>query len=112
LWLLCHNHAADVPRDPFEAALDFKSDVEILNALQWKARCPLSEFLRDLPTDCFRMLFAPLLHPIEIPRVFADLDQWIRHRLRAIQLKQWKRGRIIFRELRSRGMFADKVAPS
>ncbi len=38
------------------------------------------------------------------PRVFAELDQWIRHRLRAIQLKQWKRGRTIFRELRRRGL--------
>src|SRR3546814_16983388 len=31
------------------------------------------------------------------------LDEWIRHRLRAIQLKQWKRGTIMFRELRARG---------
>ncbi len=37
------------------------------------------------------------------PRIFADLDQWIRRRLRALQLKQWKRGRTIFRELRARG---------
>ena len=27
------------------------------------------------------------------------LDKWIRHRLRAIQLKQWRRGVTIFREL-------------
>lgn len=37
------------------------------------------------------------------PRIFADLDQWIRRRLRALQLKQWKRGRTVFRELRARG---------
>jgi len=37
------------------------------------------------------------------PRVFAGLDQWIRRRLRALQLKQWKRGRTVFRELRARG---------
>ena len=37
-------------------------------------------------------------------RIFADLDQWIRRRLRAIQLKQWKRGRTAFRELRARGV--------
>lgn len=40
----------------------------------------------------------------ETPRVFGDLDQWIRHRLRAIQLKHWKRGKTIYRELRSRGL--------
>ena len=40
----------------------------------------------------------------ETPRVLAELDQWIRHRLRALQLKQWKRGRTIYRELLARGM--------
>jgi RNA-directed DNA polymerase len=28
----------------------------------------------------------------QTPRVWRELDQWLRHRLRAIQLKQWKRG--------------------
>jgi RNA-directed DNA polymerase len=39
----------------------------------------------------------------ETPRVFADLDQWIRHRLRQVQLRQWKRGRTIYRKLVRRG---------
>ena len=29
----------------------------------------------------------------QTPKVWKGLDQWLRHRLRAIQLKQWKRGR-------------------
>ncbi len=40
----------------------------------------------------------------DTPGVFRELDQWIRHRLRAIQLKQWKRGRTVYRELCARGM--------
>ncbi len=40
----------------------------------------------------------------DTPRIFRELDEWIRHRLRAIQLKQWKRGTTIYRELRARGM--------
>ena len=40
----------------------------------------------------------------ETPNVFKVLDEWIRHRLRAIHLKQWKRGTTIFRELRARGL--------
>lgn len=40
----------------------------------------------------------------ETPRIFRDLDEWIRHRLRAMQLKQWKRGRTVYRELRTRGL--------
>jgi hypothetical protein len=45
----------------------------------------------------------------ETPRIFGDLDGWIRHRLRA-QLKQWKRGRTIYRELRARGASKDLAA--
>jgi hypothetical protein len=40
----------------------------------------------------------------DTPRIFRDLDEWIRHRLRALHLKQWKRGTTIYRELRSRGL--------
>ena len=40
----------------------------------------------------------------DTPGVFAELDEWIRHRLRAIHLKQWKRGTTIYRELRARGL--------
>lgn len=41
------------------------------------------------------------------PRVFDELDQWIRHRLRALQLKHWRRGTVIYRELRARGLSED-----
>ncbi len=46
----------------------------------------------------------------QTPGVFAQLDEWIRHRLRATQLKQWRRGKTIFRELRLRGMSIDVAA--
>jgi len=46
----------------------------------------------------------------ETPRIFAELDEWIRHRLRALQLKQWKRGTTIFRELTARGLSRDAAA--
>ena len=39
-----------------------------------------------------------------------EIDKWIRHRLRTIQLKQWKRGTTVFRELRSRGASEDVAA--
>lgn len=44
------------------------------------------------------------------PGVFRELDEWIRHRLRAIQLKQWKRGRTAFRELVALGLSRDQAA--
>jgi group II intron reverse transcriptase/maturase len=49
-------------------------------------------------------------HRAETPRVFADLDAWIRHRLRALQLKHWKRGRVTYRELRARGLGHEDAA--
>ena len=39
----------------------------------------------------------------QTPKVWRRLDEWLRHRLRAIQLKQWKRGRTMYRELRALG---------
>jgi RNA-directed DNA polymerase len=46
----------------------------------------------------------------EMPGELADLDRWIRHRLRAVQLKQWKRGTTVFRELVARGLKARDAA--
>jgi RNA-directed DNA polymerase len=43
-------------------------------------------------------------HLADTPGTFDDLDKWIRHRLRAIHLKHWKRGTTIYRELRARGL--------
>jgi len=40
----------------------------------------------------------------DTPGIFHGLDEWIRHRLRALQLKQWKRGTTAYRELRARGL--------
>jgi group II intron reverse transcriptase/maturase len=40
----------------------------------------------------------------DTPGVFRELDEWIRHRLRALHLKHWRRGRTIYRELRARGL--------
>lgn len=39
----------------------------------------------------------------QTPKVWRALDKWLRHRLRAIQLKQWKRPRTIYRELKTLG---------
>jgi RNA-directed DNA polymerase len=46
----------------------------------------------------------------ETPKVLRELDEWIRHRLRAIQLKHWKRGRTVYRELCAPGLSSAKAA--
>lgn len=39
----------------------------------------------------------------QTPRVWEDLDKWIRRRMRAVQLKHWKHGTTTYRELIARG---------
>ncbi len=39
----------------------------------------------------------------QTPSVMRNQDKWLRHRLRAIQLKHWKRGKTVFRELKRLG---------
>jgi RNA-directed DNA polymerase len=46
----------------------------------------------------------------DTPRVWQELDKWIRHRVRAIQLKQWKRGETTYRKLRGLGASSDVAA--
>ena len=49
----------------------------------------------------------------QTPGVWRQLDEWLRHRLRAIQLKQWKRGKTMYRELIALGaseLVAQRIA--
>ena len=46
----------------------------------------------------------------QTPDVLRKLDGWVRHRLRAIQLKQWGRARTIFRELMALGATPEAAA--
>ena len=39
----------------------------------------------------------------QTPTAWRELDEWIRHRLRAIELKHWKRGTTMYRELLNLG---------
>jgi len=40
----------------------------------------------------------------DTPKVLRELDEWLRHRVRAVQLKQWKHGSKAYRQLRARGV--------
>jgi len=49
-------------------------------------------------------------HLAQTPKVFRLLDEWLRHRLRAIQLKHWRRGTTVYRSLRALGATSDQAA--
>src|SRR5260370_34575030 len=44
-------------------------------------------------------------HLAATPGIFADVDKWLHRRLRALHLKQWKRGTTTYRELRRPGVW-------
>ncbi|MEF9709360.1 group II intron maturase-specific domain-containing protein [Escherichia coli] len=46
----------------------------------------------------------------QTPKIFKDLDSCIRHRLRAIQLKQWRTGTTVYNRLRSLGATHEQAA--
>ena len=46
----------------------------------------------------------------QTPGVFRTLDEWLRHRLRALQLKHWRRGTTTYRELRALGASPEQAA--
>jgi RNA-directed DNA polymerase len=43
----------------------------------------------------------------QTPTIWRELDEWLRHRLRARQLKHWKRSKTIYRELKQLGASQD-----
>jgi hypothetical protein len=49
-------------------------------------------------------------HLAQTPKVFRELDEWLRHRFRAMQLKQWRRGKTIYREMRALGASREQAA--
>ena len=46
----------------------------------------------------------------QTPEKFRELDEWLRHRLRALQLKHWRRGRTMYDELRKMGANHEQAA--
>jgi hypothetical protein len=46
----------------------------------------------------------------QTPKVMHGLDEWLPHRLRAVQLKQWRGGTTMFRGLRALGASVDPAA--
>jgi len=46
----------------------------------------------------------------QTPGVLRELDEWLRHRLRTLHLKHWRRGSTVFREARSLGASPERAA--
>jgi len=93
------------PRVAPAALTEMKARVrQITNRTGGRSMTRVTEELRSYLTG-WRLYF----QLAETPSIFGELDKWLHHRLRALQLKQWKRGTTAYRALRARGL-SDKVA--
>ena len=86
---------------------------EIKRAVSAKARETFKQRIRQLTRRSCGRSMNELVEPLrryvlgwkayfglaQTPRVWRELDEWMRHRLRAIQLKHWKRGTTAYRNV-------------
>lgn len=88
-----------------QVRVDKKRITRFRSAIRRITRRTRSRSLSDIVEELRSYLqgWAGYFRLADTPRVFRDLDAWIRHRLRAIHLHQWRRGRTTFRALRARG---------
>ena len=91
-----------------------------------KALARFKERIRELTCRTRGISLAQMIEPLshylngwrayfgfcQTPSVLADLDSWIRRRLRSVVWKQWKRGKRRFAELRARKVGKDLAAQS
>jgi RNA-directed DNA polymerase len=86
---------------------------EVKRAVSWKAHESFKLRIRQITRrSCGRSIVQVIeqLRPYvlgwkayfgltQTPRIWRELDEWMRHRMRAIHLKHWKRSATIYREL-------------
>jgi len=82
-----------------KAIASFKEKVRELTARN--CGCSLGRVVEDLAA--YLRGWKGYFRLAQTPGVFRELDEWVRHRLRAIQLKHWKRGRTAYRRMRRLG---------
>jgi len=70
--------------------------------------CSLEEVVRKLRV--YVLGWKAYFRLAQTPRVWQELDQWMRHRTRAIQLKYWKQAKTIYSELVARKAPSDVAA--
>jgi group II intron reverse transcriptase/maturase len=107
LWL---GSKGDVMRAVSQKALEtFKQRVRQLT----RRICGRSITELVEPLRCYVLGWKAYFGLAQSPRLWRELDAWMRHRLRAIQLKHWKRGTTAYREciaLGAKPWLAQKVA--
>ncbi|UVJ43097.1 group II intron reverse transcriptase/maturase [Pseudomonas sp. LS1212] len=104
-----------IARGEVKRASSYKAQKQFKQRIRWYTRRSCGRSLQQIVDDLrpYILGWKTYFGLSQTPAVWRELDEWIRHRLRAIQLKQWKRGTTTYRELRALGatrQVAQKVA--
>ncbi|NBA94220.1 group II intron reverse transcriptase/maturase [Pseudomonas sp. R5(2019)] len=102
-------------RGEVKRAASYKAQKQFKQRIRWYTRRSCGRSLQQVVDELrpYILGWKAYFGLSQTPKVWRELDEWIRHRLRAIQLKQWKRSSTIYRELRALGAserVAQKVA--
>lgn len=92
-------------RGEVKCAVSYKAQKRFKQKIRWLTRRSCGRSLQQV-VDRLRpsiLGWKAYFGLSQTPKVWRKLDEWIRHRLRAIQLKQWRHGSTIYRELRRLG---------
>lgn len=103
---------------PFLGFMFFRRDQEVKVRLDPKARAAVKARLRRLTARSWRITMTERIIRInrftrgwtayfalaDTPSVFAELDEWLRRRLRQVRWKEWKRWRARWRNLSALGI--------
>jgi RNA-directed DNA polymerase len=89
-----------------ESVQRFRQRVRQLTSRQsGRSMAQMAQMLRDFVPG-----WKAYFRLVQLPSTLRGLGQWMRHRLRAVQLKQWRRGTTAYRELRALGATPDLAA--
>lgn len=102
-------------RGEVKRAASYKAQKQFKQRIRWYTRRSCGRSLQLIVDDLrpYILGWKAYFGLSQTPAVWRELNEWIRHRLRATQLKKWKRGTTTYRELRALGasnQVAQKVA--
>ena len=96
-------------RGEVKRAVSYKAQKQFKQRIRWLTRRSCGRSLQQVADNLrpYLLGWKAYFTLSQTPAVWRKLDEWIRHRMRAIQLRQWKRGPTIYRELRALGASAE-----
>ena len=100
------------PRGEVKRAIAGKAKAAFKQRVRWMTKRNGGRSMGQVVQELRRYLLGwkAYFRLAQTPGVMRELDEWLRHRLRALQLKQWRHGTTMYRELRALGASREHAA--